>query len=1029
MKFTDIFVRRPVLATVISLLILALGLRSINMLPIRQYPATENAVITVTTNYTGADPELVSGFITTPLENSIAQANGIDYMTSESTQGTSTIKIYLRLNYDSGNAMTEINAKVNAVLNKLPSESEQPVINMSKGEMIGSLMITFHSKDMPINNITDYLIRVVQPRLQAVEGVQTVEILGKQEFALRAWLDPDKMAAYGLTATDISGALEANNYISALGSTKGQMVTVDLTADTGMHTVNEFRKLVIKSSNGTIVRLEDVATVTLGSESYDSSTHFDGKSAVMMSVKTAPSANLLSTVKKIREVLPDIQRQMPQGLECTIAYDATDYVNSSIKEVVKTLIEALLIVMLVIFLSLGSIRSVIIPIVAIPLSLVGAFFLMLILGYTINLLTLLAMVLSIGLVVDDAIIVVENIHRHIEEGVPPLEASINGARELASPIIIITVVLIAVYLPIGFMGGLTGALFTEFAYTLAATVVVSAVVALTLSPMMCSHLLKTSDPDKHHRLTAFTDRQFNRLLSSYGKVLHGTLNSLPVVGVFALIVFTSIYFLFVNSKSELAPQEDQGFIIAMFTAAPDATLQQTQLYSDQLAKILSPVPEIEHIFRVEGMGGVNEGFAGLVLKPWDERERTTNVIHPEVQNKLGVIAGANTFASQPSSLPQNGHGLPVEFVIGTTDSYERLNEVSESLMAKAQESGFFMYVDKDLKIDKPKVQVEFDRNKAALLGLSMSDLGKALGSMLSGGHVNYFSLSGRSYKVIPQVKQGSRLTADQLKNYYITTSGGSSIPLSTIVRLKTTVAPESLSHFQQLNSATISAILTPGITLGEALEKLNELAKDVLPQGYSVDYSGESRQYVQESSTLVLTFIFAMIIIFLALAAQFESFRDPLIILISVPMAICGALIFLYLGVGEVTLNIYTEVGLITLIGLISKNGILIVEFANDLQREGKKKREAIEQAAATRLRPILMTSASTILGAFPLVLASGAGAAGRYNIGLIITTGMAIGTLFTLFIVPAMYLMLAHNLHPEDAVLVSDEEVVQVSE
>jgi multidrug efflux pump len=652
--------------------------------------------------------------------------------------------------------------------------------------------------------------------------------------------------------------------------------------------------------------------------------------------------------------------------------------------------------------------------VAIPLSLIGAFFIMMILGYTINLLTLLAMVLSIGLVVDDAIIVVENIHRHIEEGVPPLEASINGARELAGPIIIITIVLIAVYLPIGFMGGLTGALFTEFVYTLAATVVVSAVVALTLSPMMCSRMLKTSDSDKRRRLTAFTDRQFNRLRSVYGKVLHGTLNSLPVVGVFAVIIFVSIYFLFVNSKSELAPQEDQGFIIAMFTAAPDATLQQTQLYSEQVAEILSPVPEIEHLFRVEGISGVNAGIAGLVLKPWDERERTTHAIHPEVQNKLGVIAGAHTVASQPSSLPKSGHGLPVEFVIGTTDSYERLNEVSDSLMAKAQESGLFMYVDKDLKIDKPKVEVAFDRNKAALLGLSMSDLGKSLGSMLSGGYVNYFNLSGRSYKVIPQVKQSSRLTADQLKDYYITTPDGNSIPLSTVAQLKTTVAPESLSHFQQLNSATISAILLPGITLGEALEKLNELAEDILPQGYSVDYSGESRQYFQESTSLMVTFISAMVIIFLALAAQFESFRDPFIILICVPMAICGALIFLYLGVGGATLNIYTEVGLITLIGLISKNGILIVEFANELQRAGKKKREAIEQAAATRLRPILMTSASTILGALPLVLASGAGAAGRYNIGLIITTGMAIGTLFTLFVVPAMYLVLAHNFHQE---------------
>jgi multidrug efflux pump len=1012
MKFTDIFIRRPVLAIVISVLILVLGLRSINLLPVRQYPATENAVVTVTTVYTGADPELVAGFITTPLENSIAQANGIDYISSQSSQGMSTITVNLRLNYNSSSAMTEISAKVNAVLNKLPAEAQQPVISLSKGETIGAMIIAFYSKEMSINNITDYLIRVVQPKLQAVEGVQTAEFFGKQEFALRAWLDPAKMAGYGLTATDVSTALAKNNFISALGSTKGQMVTVELTAATGMHTVGEFRKLVLKSSGGAIVRLEDVANVTLGAENYDSATFFDGKSAVMMSIKVAPTANLLSVAKKVRELFPSIQQQMPQGLGGNITYDATEYVNSSIKEVVITLLEALFIVTLVIFLSLGSVRSVLIPTVAIPLSLVGAFFIMLALGYTINLMTLLAMVLAIGLVVDDAIIVVENVHRHLEEGVPLMQAAIKGARELGSPIIAITVVLIAVYLPIGFMSGLTGALFTEFAYTLAATVVVSAVIALTLSPMMCSRFLKVSGPNESRRFVEFIDRQFNRLRSGYGKVLHGTLNSLPVVGVFTVLIFISIYFLFVYSKSELAPQEDQGFIIAMFTAAPDASLQQTQLYSEQLAGILSPIPEVAHLFRIDGLGTVNVGFAGLVLKPWDERKRTTDIIQPEVQNKLGLITGARAVAYQPAPLPGTGHGLPVEFVIGTTDSSERLNEVSQSLLAKAQASGMFMYVDTDLKIDKPGVAVEFDRDKAALLGLTMTDLGASLGSMLGGGYVNYFSLSGRSYKVIPQVKQSERLTADQLKNYYIKTSDGSSIPLSTVVRLKTTVTPESLNRFQQLNSAKISAILTPGVTLGQGLAKLNELAKDVLPQGYGIDYSGESRQYIQESSSLMVTVLFAMIIIFLALAALFESFRDPVIILISVPMSICGALVFICLGVGGASLNIYTEVGLVTLIGLISKHGILIVQFANDLQRAGKIKRDAVEQAAATRLRPILMTTAAMVLGVMPLVFSSGAGAAGRYNMGLVITTGIAIGTLLTMFVVPAMYLMLAHNLH-----------------
>ncbi len=1008
MNFTDIFIRRPVLATVVSLLILMLGLRSIDLLPVREYPETQNAVVTVRTVYTGADPELVSGFITTPLENSIAQANGIDYLTSSSSQSVSTITANLRLNYDANKALTEINTKVNAVLNQLPKESQQPVISLSSGEDIGSMIMGFYSKDLPTNKITDYLIRVVQPKLQAVEGVQTAEILGKQEFAMRAWLDPAKMAAHGVTATDVSIALAANDFISALGRTKGQMVTVDLTAATGLHSADEFRNLAIKSINGAIVRLGDVANVTLGAENYDIAVRFDGKSAVFISIKAAPNANLLSVADSVRKVFPSITQQLPQGLDGRIVYDATEYVNSSINEVVTTLVEALLIVTFVIFLSLGSLRSVIIPTVAIPLSLIGAFFIMLALSYTVNLMTLLALVLAIGLVVDDAIIVVENVHRHMEEGVPLLQAALQGARELGGPIIAMTVVLIAVYVPIGFMGGLTGTLFTEFAYTLAGAVFVSAIIALTLSPMMCSRFLKHTGPGERHRFTDFIDGQFKRVRSGYEKLLRGALNSLPVVGVFAGIILLSNYFLFTGSKSELAPQEDQGFMLAMLTAAPDATMQQTKLYSEQFATIISPIPEVAHLFQVEGFFGLNTGFAGLVLKPWDERTRTTKVLQPEIQTKIGGIAGAQAVIFQPAPLPGTGHGLPVQFVIGTTESFERLNEVSQTFIDKARASGMFMYVDTNLKIDKPQTTVEFDRDKAAQLGLTMQDVGSSLASMLGGGYVNYFSLSGRSYKVIPQVKQSQRLTADQLKNYYIRTATGESIPVSTIANLKTTVVPESINHFQQLNSATISAVLSPGITLGEALDMLKTMAGQVLPEGYSIDYGGESRQYVQESSALMVTFIFALVIIFLALAALFESFRDPVIVLISVPMSICGALIFISLGIGDASLNIYTEVGLVTLIGLISKHGILIVQFANDLQREGRRKREAIEQAAAIRLRPILMTTAAMVLGVLPLVFSSGAGAAGRYNMGLVITTGIAIGTLFTLFVVPAMYQFLA---------------------
>jgi multidrug efflux pump len=1006
MRFTDLFIRRPVLATVVSLLILVLGLRSMGVLPIREYPETQNAVVTVSTVYFGADPALVSGFITTPLENSIAQANGIDYLTSSSTQGVSTIQAYLRLNYDSNKALTEINTKVNAVLNQLPREAQQPVISVAVGETIDSMYIGFNSEVLPTNKITDYLIRVVQPKLQAVDGVQTAEIIGGKQFALRAWLDPKKMAAYGVTGTDVNNALAANDFISAVGRTKGQMVTVELTAATGLHTVEEFRDLVIKSQNGAIVRLGDVANVTLGAEDYDTSVAFDGKSAVYIGIKVAPTANLLTVIKNVRKVFPSIQAQLPEGLSGRIVYDATKYVNSSIDEVVSTLLEALLIVTLVIFLSLGSVRSVIIPTIAIPLSLIGAFFIMLVLGYSINLLTLLSLVLAIGLVVDDAIIVVENVHRHMEDGMPPLQAAIQGARELAGPIIAISVVLVAVYVPIGFMGGLTGALFTEFAYTLAGAVAVSAVIALTLSPMMSSRFLKSSR-EGASRFGNFVDGQFGRLRGAYSKVLHGALNYLAVTGLFAVIILVSIYFLYTNSKSELAPDEDQGIIITLLTGAPDATLQQTQLNSKQVYRIVSGYPETDHVFQLDGLGGLNSGIAGMVLKPWDERKRTSMQLQPMVQGQLGEIAGVRCVAFLRPPLPGGGRGLPVQFVVGTTESFDRLNAVSQSLMDRARASGMFAFVDTDLKIDKPQTVVEFDRDKASQLGLTMLDVGSSLGSMLGGGYVNYFSLAGRSYKVIPQVMQRDRLNADQLQHYYITTASGASIPVSTIARLKTTVVPESLNHFQQLNAATISAVPVSGVTLGQALATLDNIAKEVLPQGYSIDYGGQSRQYTQESSALLVTFFFAMIIIFLALAALFESFRDPFIVLVSVPMSICGAMIFISLGVGGASLNIYTEVGLVTLIGLISKHGILIVQFANDLQREGKGKREAIEAAAAIRLRPILMTTAAMVLGVLPLVTATGAGAAGRFNMGLVIMTGISIGTLFTLFVVPAMYMIL----------------------
>jgi multidrug efflux pump len=1004
MSFTDIFIRRPVLATVVSLMILVLGLRSFNSLPVLQFPRTENAVVTVTTTFYGADPDVIAGFITTPLENAIAQANGIDYMSSTSTPGVSTITVTLRLNYDPDKALTEVSTKVSSVLNQLPPGSQQPVFTVKVGQTIDAMYIGFGSDVLTANKITDYLIRVVQPKLQAVPGVQTAELLGSKVFALRAWLDPNKLTAYGLTGADVSQALAGNDYISGIGTTKGQMVQVSLTASTSLHTVEEFKNLIVKQTDTALVRLRDVANVVLGAEDYESEVGFDGKKAVYVGIQVAPAANLLDVIKGVRDVFPGIVTQLPQGLSGEIVYDSTEFVNSAIAEVIRSLLEALAIVTLVVFAFLGSIRSALIPTIAIPLSLIGAFTVMLALGYSINLLTLLALVLGIGLVVDDAIIVVENVNRHLEEGKAPIPAAIQAARELGGPIIAMTVVLVAVYVPIGFQGGLTGALFAEFAFTLVGAVTVSGVIALTLSPMMCSLLLKGHGDAGPGRMVAFVDRQFERLHRRYASLLHGSLNYLPVTSVFAAIILGSIYFLYAGAKTELAPPEDQGLVITQSIAAPDSTLQQRQLYSREVFNIFEKHPETAHVFQLDVPG---QSIAGDVFKPWDQRTRTSNELQPVFQQELGRVAGARIVAFQPPPLP-GSFGLPVQFVIQTTDSFARLNDVAQDFLNAAVKSGMFIFLDCDLKVDLPQSVVTIDRDKTAQLGLKMSDVGGSLSAMLGGGYVNYFSLSGRSYKVIPQVQQRYRLNTRQLLDYNIRTASGVAVPLSTVATIVTKTVPESLNHFQQLNSATIQGVAMPFVAAGDALTFLQDLAKTTLPQGYSIDYAGLSRQYVQESSGFAATFGFALIIIFLALAALFESFRDPLIILVSVPMSIAGALVFVSLGVGGATLNIYTEVGLVTLMGLISKHGILIVEFANELQMQGKTKREAIELASGIRLRPILMTTAAMVLGVIPLITATGAGAVSRFDMGLVIAAGLAIGTLFTLFVVPAVYLLIA---------------------
>jgi len=1007
MKFTDLFINKPVLAIVVSLLILVLGLKAVTSLTVRQYPETENATVTVSTAYYGADAQTMAGFITQPLEQAISQAQGIDYLSSTSVQGVSTITATLRLNYDANRALTEITTQVNSVKNQLPQQAQQPVLTVQTGETVDAMYMGFYSDVLPTNNITDYLSRVVKPKLDSISGVQTAELLGARNFALRAWLDPAKMAAHGVTAADVNKALAANNYLAAVGSSKGQAVTVDLTAASDLHTVDEFKQLAVKQDKGAIVRLQDVATVTLGSDSYDFNVAFSGKRSVFIGIKVAPDANVLDVAKAVRDAFPEIQHQLPSGITGEIVYDGTEFVNSSIDEVVKTLVEALVIVTVVIFLFLGSLRAVIIPVIAMPLSLVGTFFVMLALGYSINLLTLLALVLAIGLVVDDAIIVVENVDRHMkEEHKTPLQSALLAARELGGPILAMTVVLIAVYVPIGFQKGLTGALFTEFAFTLAGAVTVSAVVALTLSPMMCAKFFRAEQDDG--RFVKFIDHQFERVQHGYKRLLHGTLSTWSVVIVMSALLLLATIALGMTAQSQLAPEEDQGIVAGQIVGAPNATAQQMNVYAEQMYAAAKKLPEYEQMFQLTGVPTTNQGIGGVLFKPWDQRSRSAQQLQQELQQAWNGIAGAQVAAFQFPPLP-GASGLPIQMVITTTEPFENLNEVASQVLAKAQASGKFYFIDSDLKVDKPQATVSFDRDMITSLGLTQQDIGASLGAALGGGYVNYFSISGRSYRVIPQVLQADRLNPHQVLDYYINTPGGEVIQASTVAKIKHQVVPRSLNHFQQLNSATISGV--SGMSQGDALKYLSDLVKEVAPTGYTVDYAGQSRQFTQESGGFGGTLLFAVIIVFLALAAQFNSLRDPIVILVSVPLALFGALIFVNLFT---SLNIYTEVGLVTLMGLISKHGILMVEFANHSQLAGMSKREAIEHAAAVRLRPILMTTAAMVLGVVPLVIASGAGAAGRFNMGLVISTGLAIGTLFTLFVVPAFYMLLSTDHHAD---------------
>jgi multidrug efflux pump len=1015
-SFTDIFLRRPVVALVVNLVIIIAGLQAIKTLNIRQYPRSDNATVTVTTVYIGASADLVRGFVTTPLERAIAATDGIDYIQSQSSQGLSLITVRLKLNYDPIKALAEINSRVNQVRNDLPPEAELPAISVQSADsQFAAAYLSFTSNVLEQNEITDYLVRVVQPRLSAVPGVQRADLLGARTFAMRIWLKPARMAALNVSPAQVRAALAANNYLAAVGQTKGSLIQVNLTANTDLRSVDEFKKLVIRQQDGAIVRLEDVADIVLGAEDYDTEVRFSGETAVFMGIWPLPNANSLDVVAHIRTEMDSIQKNLPTGLQGRIAYDATAYIRDAIHDVTDTLMDTLLIVVVVIFLFLGSFRSVLIPVVAIPVSLVGGVFLMQVFGFTINLLTLLAIVLSVGLVVDDAIVVVENVERHLREGQSPMQAALISARELVGPIIAMTITLAAVYLPIGLQGGLTGSLFREFALTLAGAVTISGVVALTLSPVMSAYLLRRDAEERG--FSGHITRQFERLKAAYGRALEFTLGARGYLYAGWIVIGLLTVPMFVFSPKELAPTEDQGVIFGIVNASANATLDQTSKFAAAANRAFMSVPETGFTFQITGPSG---GFGGMVVKPWGERKRKIFQILPEVQQKLQAIPGIQLFPVLPPALPGGG-SFPVEVVIASTADTSEILEFAQKIQQAAAASGKFYFPPQiDVKIDQPQSEIEVDRDKAAALNLNLTQVGADLASAVGGNYVNRFNISGRSYKVIPQIKRIDRLNPEQLQNIYITGPNGQLVPLSTIATIKDSTVPRSLNRFQQLNSVTISGVSV--LPLDQALRFLEDEAAKVLPKGYVLDYTGESRQLRTEGNKFLPAFALAVILIFLVLAAQFNSFTDPFIILAgSVPLALFGALVFTFLKMPNpnipfwtkgwtTTMNIYAQVGLVTLVGLIAKNGILIVQFANELQARGADKLRAVHQAAMTRLRPILMTSAATVAGHFPLTLVAGPGAAARNSIGLVLVGGMTIGTVFTLFVVPAIYVLFARD-------------------
>ncbi|MEL5571343.1 MexW/MexI family multidrug efflux RND transporter permease subunit [Serratia bockelmannii] len=1006
MTFTDLFVRRPVLALVVSTLILLFGALALSKLPIRQYPLLENSTITISTDYPGASSELMQGFVTQPIAQVVSSVEGVDYLSSSSVQGRSVVTVRMALNRDSTQALTEVMAKVNQVRYKLPEQAYDPVIERSAGEATAVAYVGFSSKTLSTPALSEYLTRVVEPMFTTIDGVAKVEVFGGQKMAMRLWLDSDRLAGRGLTAADVADAVRRNNYQAAPGKVKGQYVVANVRVNTDLTSVEEFRNLVVRNDGNGLVRLKDVGTVELGAAATETSALMDGEPAVFLGVFPTPTGNPLVIVDGIRHLMPAIDKMQPPGVKMALAFETARFIQASIDEVVHTLLEALAIVVAVIYLCLGSLRTVLIPVVTIPLSILGAAGLMLAFGFSVNLLTLLAMVLAIGLVVDDAIVVVENVHRHIEEGKTPLAAAMIGAREVAGPVIAMTLTLAAVYAPIGLMGGLTGALFREFALTLAGAVVVSGVVALTLSPVMSSLLLPAKQSEG--RVAHAAEWFFGGLTRRYARALDFSLHHRWLTGTLALLVMISLPLLYLMPQRELAPTEDQAIVLTAIKAPQHANLNYVERFAYKLDEVYNRMPETESRWIINGSDGTASGIGGINLTLWQARQRSASAVQADLQRAVNDVEGTSIFAFQLPALPGSTGGLPVQMVLRTPQDYPQLYRTLEEVKQNARNSGLFMVVDSDLDYNNPLAEVHIDRAKANSLGIRMSDIGESLAVLVGENYLNRFGMDGRAYDVIPQSLREQRLTPQALARQYVRTQDNTLVPLSTVVSVAVKVEPNKLTQFNQQNAATLQAIPAPGVSMGEAVAFLERQA-NALPADFSHDWQGDSRQYTQEGSALAFAFLAALVIIYLVLAAQYESLKDPLIILITVPLSICGAL--LPLALGYATMNIYTQVGLVTLIGLISKHGILMVEFANELQmHQGLTRRDAILQAAQIRLRPVLMTTGAMVFGLIPLLFASGAGAASRFGLGLVIVSGMLVGTLFTLFVLPTVYTLLARD-------------------